>query len=234
MHSCIYSRPCGRGLERSCRCELILQAFTCMYVHLSCVHRRAGRRSSARSCHARGVPLPGTPRLNTLAVYRAVRVAHIRPPPLLAPGRTLLLGGDAPRAARRLLYRRSLSCPAHRVAAAASPAHVRLRVSAAEVCSRTNAQMARCSRRTSSSRSRRAAASAAAAQMRSKRWPVRGARPQGDSACRDLGVHVHVDRLERLPPAPPASPAPRARRLPAPVSSQHGAALTTAARVTVS
>ena len=119
-----------------------------------------------------------------------------------------------------------------RVAAAASPAHVRLRVSAAEVCSRTNAQMARCSRRTSSSRSRRAAASAAAAQMRSKRWPVRGARPQGDSACRDLGVHVHVDRLERLPPAPPASPAPRARRLPAPVSSQHGAALTTAARVT--
>ena len=70
--------------------------------------------------------------------------------------------------------------------------------------------------------------------MRSKRWPVRGARPQGDSACSGLGVHVHVDRLERLPPAPPASPAPRARRVhppaPAPVSSH--AALTTAARVT--
>ena len=86
--------------------------------------------------------------------------------PLLRPDVRRFLGARELRRAPPAVPAAAAAAPrVARVAATAvspAPARERLRVSAAVDCSRTNAQMAWCSRRTSSSRSRRAVAAAAA------------------------------------------------------------------------
>ena len=97
------------------KCKLVLrslsvQAYCAAQYLLSCALAAAAAREAAM----RVAFLCLAHRALTPLRFTEPSVSPTSAPRPFAPGRTLLLGGDAPRAARRRLYRRSLSCPARR------------------------------------------------------------------------------------------------------------------------